>query len=449
MIVVVLFLLLAWLLCFFSQQCIAGDTLNAGDKIQGSETILTSAGQQFELGFFSPPESITSGTGRYLGIWYSTERESEPNTVVWVANRDHPIAADSTGVFRIAEDGNLVVEDTYGRSYWSSKLVEGSTSLNRSVKLMDSGNLVLVDGHLGKNLWESFQHPTDTFLPGMNMENNLELTCWRGLDDPGSGNFTFNMSQKMDKRFFIYNQGKLYWESEKQGLAAFNSQEGGDDMTIEVYHLLTNLSDRGHGEWKLTLTDYRNTRLMINSSGVVQLVLRNNLLGESIKWMQPKSKCLIYNACGKFASCNDNLKVCKCFPGFDPVLPSSPAQNGYIGEEGDYLQAEGCARKSASCRNDTTTFLNLVMMKIGNPDKQFSVANQLECQSKCLMMCPQCQAYSYTIPRTRRDLSPSNCWIWTKDLTTLNEESLDGDGLNLSVRVDKSDIGTTLNKEKY
>lgn len=41
-------------------------------------------GQSFELGFFSPGKS----ENRCLGIWY----KSTPETVVWVANRDDPIA---------------------------------------------------------------------------------------------------------------------------------------------------------------------------------------------------------------------------------------------------------------------------------------------------------------------------------------------------------------------
>jgi len=52
---------------------------------------------------------------------------AEPQTVVWVANRDDP-DADSCGVFRIADDGNVVLEYA-SKTQWSSQL-EPSISTN-------------------------------------------------------------------------------------------------------------------------------------------------------------------------------------------------------------------------------------------------------------------------------------------------------------------------------
>jgi hypothetical protein len=104
-------------------------------------------------------------------LGYGTNMDQQ--TVVWVANRDNPVLNGSTGTFGIAEDGNLKVWDTTGNVYWSTG-VENSSSTNRTVKLMDSGNLVLRDDddQLATSLWESFQNPTDTFLPGMKMDEN-------------------------------------------------------------------------------------------------------------------------------------------------------------------------------------------------------------------------------------------------------------------------------------
>ncbi|KAJ1379737.1 Wall-associated receptor kinase, galacturonan-binding domain [Sesbania bispinosa] len=422
--IIVLFHMYAWLLCF-SQPCLAGDTLNAGQNITGNG-ILVSSGNKFELGFFSPL-NVTGGKGRYLGMWYHRQEKSEALTVVWVANRDNPVAVDSTGVFQIAEDGNLVVVDTYGNNYWSSKM-KGSSSTNRTVKLMDSGNLVLLDGM--KKVWESFEHPTDTFLPGMKMDRNLKLTSWRNLTDPGSGNFTFKMEQTGDNRFIILNHDQLYWESEEQGI--LNSvAKSDDDMSTEVYILLTNFTIAQ--STNLILENYENTRLLLNYTGMIQFMVRDNFQGDSVRWFQPKTKCLIYNDCGNFTSCNDNDKVCKCLPGFTD-------ENNYTGVGDSSLI---CTRKSASCGKDTTRFLNLVMMKIRRPDKKVTAENETDCQSKCLEMCPQCQAYSYAKPTLQRGAFPTTCWIWTQDLTTLKEEYIGGDGRKLFLRVDESDIAPT------
>ncbi|XP_061357903.1 G-type lectin S-receptor-like serine/threonine-protein kinase At4g03230 [Gastrolobium bilobum] len=437
---IILFHLYAWLLCFSQPPlpCLARDTLNAGEKIIGNETTLVSAGKKFELGFFFPVGNITGVKGRYLGIWYYRQDGSEPYTVVWVANRDKPVTVDSTGVFQIAKDGNLVVADTSSgkKNYWSSEL-KNSSSANKTVKLMDSGNLVLLDEDLGIKLWQSFEHPTDTFLPGMKMDKNLGLTSWRSLEDPGSGSFTFKMAQTSDHtRFIILNNDQLHWESEDQQYSS-NSEATPGDISIEVYFLLTNFTTLIAKN--LSLMSYENTRLFINSTGVIQFKVRGNFQEESSQWLQPKTMCLIYNNCGNFSSCNDNDRICKCLPGFDPMSP----QNDVITREGDSsLQGKGCIRKTASCAKDAT-FLNLVMMKIRSPDKKVTAANESECQSMCLNTCPQCEAYSYATPTTRRDLNPTTCWIWTHNLTTLVEEYLDGDDRKLFVRVDKSDIEPT------
>ncbi|RHN60208.1 putative non-specific serine/threonine protein kinase [Medicago truncatula] len=144
----------SWLLIFSSMLCLVRDTLNTSQKILSNEplTNLISAGNIFELGFFAP--SSTGGSQRCLGIWYHMQEGSQQpqkQTVVWVANRDSPVAVGSIGVFHIAEDGNLEVVDTSTKEYWSSSTKKHFLSLppkNRTVKLMDSGNLVLYNEHM-------------------------------------------------------------------------------------------------------------------------------------------------------------------------------------------------------------------------------------------------------------------------------------------------------------
>ncbi|PNX74405.1 G-type lectin S-receptor-like serine/threonine-protein kinase, partial [Trifolium pratense] len=416
----------SWVLLICSSHlCLAGDTLKTGQQIIDNENdaILVSAGKIFDLGFFTP--SMTGGTQRYLGIWYHinhTDRseQSQKQTVVWVANRDKPIALNSSGVFQIAEDRNLVVVDTSGKNitYWSSSISSNSSPRNRTLKLMDSGNLVLLDDRNLK-LWQSFENPCDTFLPGMKMDSKLKLTSWKSADDPGIGNFSFEMERKGDSRYIIYNGNQIYWESGETNNNQF------DDINLEVYNLLTNFSTH------IPI----DTRLFLDSTGVIRLLdLEGDLSG---RWNQPKTNCSKYNFCGEFASCNDDddNKKCKCLPGFD-----------HAGKGDSSLQNNvGCTRRtSASCaRNDTRTFLKLTMIKTRRPDLKLMVDLEENCTSICLEKCPLCQAYSYApVPLTQRTLiNPSTCWIWTNNLTTLKEEYTDGDDhRTLFVLVDKSDI---------
>ncbi|XP_059450900.1 uncharacterized protein LOC132181677 [Corylus avellana] len=186
----ILFLYIFFLFSCRVDYCYATDTLKKGEWItdDGNQTTLVSSGGTFELGFFTPINS--SSHNRYFGIWY---HKWDQQTVVWVANRADPILNGSTGTFGIAEDGNLKVLDTTGKQdYWSVDF--GSSSTNRTVKLMDSGNLVFSDedDQSATSLWESFQNPTDTVLPGMNISEFLSLTSWKSDGDPGFGQFMFN-----------------------------------------------------------------------------------------------------------------------------------------------------------------------------------------------------------------------------------------------------------------
>lgn len=100
-----------------------------------------------------------------MGIWYN---KIPVQTVVWVANRDHPISG-TWGVLNIGNDGNLVVLDGNSTIVWSTN--SSSVSTNSTATLMDNGNLVLTrsedTGDSSRALWQSFNNPTDTYIPEM------------------------------------------------------------------------------------------------------------------------------------------------------------------------------------------------------------------------------------------------------------------------------------------
>lgn len=98
------------------------------------------------------------------------------------------------------------------------------------MELMDSGNLVLKElGVNGTTLWQSFQNPTDTFLPGMNMTDDLKLTSWKASDDPSPGSFRF--LKDTGGRFIIEKHGSQYWVS-KELWQNFSTET--DGMIAEV-----------------------------------------------------------------------------------------------------------------------------------------------------------------------------------------------------------------------
>ncbi|RDX61144.1 G-type lectin S-receptor-like serine/threonine-protein kinase, partial [Mucuna pruriens] len=111
---VLLSLVLSWVL--WSKVCSGGDNLKAGQKISED----------------SRGEPLVASTARMEIWWYKV----------------HPKAI-----------GPLDFKGS-------------SSSTNTTVKLLDSGNLVLIGTSC---LWQSFQNPTDTFLPGMKMDAKFNV----------------------------------------------------------------------------------------------------------------------------------------------------------------------------------------------------------------------------------------------------------------------------------
>ena len=126
---------------------------------------------------------------RYVGIWY---KKIPDMTVVWVANRDFPLSA-SSGVLKVTNPGILVLVDHNNNTVWSSNA--SIPTQNPVARLLDSGNLVVIDGNdrnvVPENfLWQSFDYPGDTLLSSMKLGRNKvtgfywQLTSWKSPQDP-------------------------------------------------------------------------------------------------------------------------------------------------------------------------------------------------------------------------------------------------------------------------
>ncbi|XP_062177109.1 G-type lectin S-receptor-like serine/threonine-protein kinase At2g19130 [Alnus glutinosa] len=216
-----LFVLLLILSYYTSCFSVAGDTLSAGQSLSVGDTLL-SQGSKFELGFFSPGSSLKF----YLGIWYkfyldeSYKNFNEKNAV-WVANRENPLSDPSSLRLNLSEDGNLLL---FGSSsnipFWSTNLTFTGSNLTEAV-LRDDGNFVLRDRSNPSTIfWESFDHPTDTWLPGAKLGIDKvtgkpkQLISWKNKEDPAPGVFSFGLDPNGSNQYFLeWNRSQIYWSS--------------------------------------------------------------------------------------------------------------------------------------------------------------------------------------------------------------------------------------------
>ncbi|KAJ8630006.1 hypothetical protein MRB53_023329 [Persea americana] len=335
--------------------------------------VLISAGNEFALGFFSPGESKDF----YVAIWYN-KLPTDPQTVVWVANRDKPIA-DSNGVFTLQDDGNLAVLDGTKKPLWSTSV---STNATRLVAvLLDSGNLVLGDRET--TVWQSFDYPFDTLLPGMKIGvdpktgSNRLLTSRKKDDNFRPGRLSFGVDPHIQNQLFIwYNLTTANWQS---GLWNGNNFKEIPEVNKNFLFYFTKNSS-GDEVYFMYSTSYTYTRLVMDASGQLQF------------W-----KC-------------KNSPVCSCFPGFEPVSPGSWSTGNW---------EDGCHRKGRLQCGKEDKFKNLSNIYMPFEEEVSLHSNNIEdCKNRCLANC-SCIGYSYQYPGLgRRD--DSTCQIWTETLQHRN-----------------------------
>ncbi|KNA09670.1 hypothetical protein SOVF_151380 [Spinacia oleracea] len=408
------FFLYVLLFSFSIPHCSASDCLAGGSKISdgSSQSTLISPGKVFELGFFTPDESFNNN--RYLGIWYYS---SNPKIFVWVANRDKPLLASKS--YLIVKDGKAEVFDIHGSSYWT---IGSAVSVNSTkLCLTDHGNLILSRDQGVRPIWQSFDHPTDTILPGMMLKGSLNLTSWQNRSDPAIGNSLLLLQPGNNPKMVINEKGyPQYWDS-------------GADPSAKIPPVLSELLNSN-------TSLLNNTRLVINFTGQIQLWKRERESESgsswSLDWWEPKDRCSFDTVCGNFGSCNSNSGLpCKCLPGFRPSLPSEWNLGCFTG---GCVTEFGTPSQRINSWNDT--FLKLPMMKVGETD--CTASTEQDCKARCLNDIT-CVAYSVGIGNCRGTGSSTEkrCLMWANQLPRLQEEY--SQGLTLFLRTPSSGIEST------
>ncbi|KAL6533645.1 hypothetical protein OROHE_013478 [Orobanche hederae] len=185
------------------------DTLIQGDSLNSSSR-LVSARMIFTLGFHTPQNTNNS----YIAVWH-TDGSYPP---VWIGNRENPIPRYSNPILTLDATGKLIITHGGGESV---EVYSGGSRNNLSATLLDTGNFVVTEvGSNGEFLWQSFDHPTDTLLPGMKLGfnrragRNWTLTSWFEENNPAYGAFTLEWDPIVG-RLLIRRRGVVYWTSGK------------------------------------------------------------------------------------------------------------------------------------------------------------------------------------------------------------------------------------------
>ncbi|KAK6919459.1 PAN/Apple domain [Dillenia turbinata] len=427
-------------LCFSFQTnlSLGGDTISGNQTLSGNRTIV-SAGGNFVLGFFKPGNS--SRSNHYLGIWYGEKVSVQ--TEVWVANRNDPISDPSSAELKLL-DGNLVLLNESRVIIWSTNL--NSTVSNSTIAVMnDTGNFVLRDAsNESKILWQSFDHPTHTWLPGGKLGRNKKthvtqlMTSWKNSEDPAEGLFSLEEDPNGTSQYFILrNRTKSFWTSGPWNGQIFSLEP--EMRTTYAYNFSYVSND---DESYFTYSVYDPTifsRFIMDTSGQIkQLTWLPNSKEWNLFWSQPRQQCEVYALCGAFGVCSENsLPFCNCLYGFEVKSQSEWELNDY---------SSGCKRKTLlRCENNASSNgaedKFWAFFSAGLPDNslEMSLESDAACKSACLNNC-SCNAYAY---------SGGNCSIWTEDLLNLRQAADgEGTGSTIYIRLAASELLSKSNGKK-
>ncbi|KAK6151754.1 hypothetical protein DH2020_014389 [Rehmannia glutinosa] len=369
---------------------------------------ISSQNGTFELAFFTPGNS----QNYYIGIWYKI---SLPNrTVVWVANRETPVSNPFSSQLKLLENGNLVLlNQTNPGTIWSTNSTTEQAN-STIATLLDTGNLVVRDAFDSSNVfWQSFDYPTDHWLPGgkigYNKLKNIKqkLTPWRSFENPAPSLFSVEVAQNGTSHVLMWNETKMYWST--------------GDWDGRVFRLVPEIALNYYIK-NLTYVDNVNesyftyepgvpgalTRFLMDSTGQLKQFVwgQRNFVTWTIFWTRPSQQCEVYAFCGAFSSCsNIETPLCKCLPGYEPTSPGNWASEDHT---------DGCGKKFPfQCANDTFAAVSHVRF----PDGSIVApsGNVGDCGSACLRNCT-CTAHAYDEGR---------CLHWIGDIFNLVQLSSD------------------------
>ncbi|XP_022139896.1 G-type lectin S-receptor-like serine/threonine-protein kinase At4g27290 isoform X2 [Momordica charantia] len=417
-------------IALFTRKSFASDSihLKAGESINGSTRILVSAEQNFVLGIFTPQGSKFE----YLGIWYNYK--NIPQTVVWVANRDNPLV-NSSARLKFNEEGNIVLLNETGGVLWSS--ASAKTVKEPVVQLLDTGNLMLREFGSENYVWQSFDYPSDTLLPGMKLGwdsktgLNRKLTSWESLNDPSSGDFNYSVALDGLPQLVIRKGPNTTYRGGPWYGTRFS---GSPPLRENPFYFPKFEYEAGEVTYSYDAANNLTLRLVLNADGTFEQFYWDD--GGKYwypLYILPGDRCDDYGLCGDFGICTFSLTAqCDCMAGFEPKSP----------QDWEKLRwSDGCVRRDSQICGNGEGFKRISSVKL--PDSSGYLVNVnksiQDCEAACLNNC-SCLAYGIMEVRT----GGYGCVNWFQKL--MDVRFVPENGQDLYVRVAASELDSTNKK---
>ncbi|KAJ4724044.1 G-type lectin S-receptor-like serine/threonine-protein kinase [Melia azedarach] len=303
----VVFLLLGFAFCGMCDE-LPMVSVPLGFEISGFDRSKTWVSQNgvFAFGFLESSSKDSVSDGFVVGVRYNLG-DKVANLPIWTVGGGLRVSENST--IRLNFDGRLILfENPSKLIVWSSN----TSSLGvQKATLLNSGNLVLM-GTEDNVLWESFNSPTNTLLPGQNFHFPQVLRASSTKATSSFYNFVIRRSGELD----------LVWESNVTYWRTHLSSNGGviKEARFDSSGVLGLFDDSNKTIWSISSKDLGDPsvvlrHLRVDSDGNLRIYSWDNVVPAwKVGWQAVQNQCDVFGFCGLYSVCgyNSTGPICDC-----------------------------------------------------------------------------------------------------------------------------------------
>ncbi|GLJ05470.1 hypothetical protein SUGI_0018760 [Cryptomeria japonica] len=397
-----IFLLIQILFCASAQKqqnITLGSTLSPS---QNSKWV--SSNGQFAFGLYPLTPTLY-----VVGVWFDSVI---PKTLAWTVlkeNKHIPVGKKSS--LQLKENG-LRLNDDRKNVLWSSESSDIATAV-----MLDNGNFVLLNAFFDI-IWQSFEYPTDTLLPGQTLKSNSNLFSKASTTNFSAGRF--ELSMQTDGNLVLYAVERrgtpegAYWDNgQLMQLVSLEFDPSGLLYLVNSTNMnVSKVAEGKAGDGRFL----RRVTLEIDGT-LAQYVWNmdvNNSSWSSV-WQPLKDPCKdVKGQCGNNGICrltDQNKPDCICPPQFNFI----DRQDHFKGCMRSSSPGQTCSTKRTMSRLDNTNWLRGV-----DTDSDYSVMldlSEIECQQSCLNDC-MCVVVTYDNAVRRKKRLPLSDGRQALEITT-------------------------------
>ncbi|KAK1556597.1 hypothetical protein Q3G72_008504 [Acer saccharum] len=322
--------------------------------------------------------------------------------VFWLANRNKPVRENAT--LALHTDGDLILSEADGSFVWSTNTSHMSVA---GLQMLNTGNLVLFDDN-NRTLWQSFDHPTDTLLPGQKLMAGQKLVSRASETDWTEGSFYLSVSSEGLFAFYRSTVPQMYFNFSVSGIKESEqpSYIRAVNGTLALYILSAEPSEPDAVlPSPFNYTEYAYMRL--DSDG--HLRFYNDSM-DSVDILAGLEECDYPTVCGNYGLCS--YGKCSCPHGFE-------GNNG--------VNQSGCTEiNPVTCENGQSQSLlplkDVYYFNYVDPDAADLKGIHMDsCKDACLRNC-SCKAAMFLL---YYNTSQGNCFLLSNVLSLRSRELKD------------------------